>query len=129
MSYLKKSLAASYEIASSKTKLAQQRQREGYDLRCRGAVVECGDRVLVKIVAFVGFGRHTISDKWENDPYIVLDQPNPEVPVFFKRSEYFMGTAGDCDVPISLDPDGGGTSIRVANARTTGRITGCTAER
>ena len=36
--------------------------------------------------------------------------------VFFKRSEYFMGTAGDCDVPNNLDPDGGGTSIRVANA-------------
>ena len=49
--------------------------------------------------------------------------------VFFERSEYFMGTAGDCDVPNSLDPDGGGTSIRVANERTTGRITGCTAER
>ena len=42
--------------------------------------------------------------------------------------EYFMGTTGDCDVPNSLDPDGGGTSIRVANERTTGRITECTAE-
>ena len=80
VSDLKKSLAASYEIASSKTKLAQQRQNEGYDLRCRGAVVECGDRVLVKIVAFDG--KHKILDKWENDPYIVLDQPNPEVPVY-----------------------------------------------
>ena len=36
-------------------------------MRCRGAVVECGDRVLVKIVAFDG--KHKISDKWENDPY------------------------------------------------------------
>ena len=49
--------------------------------------------------------------------------------VFLERSEYFLGTAGDCDVPNSLDPDGGGTSIRVANERTTGRITGCTSER
>ena len=49
--------------------------------------------------------------------------------VFFERSEYFMGTAGDYDVPNSLDPDGGGTSIRVLNERTTWRITRCTAER
>ena len=40
-----------------------------------------------------------------------------------------MGTTGDCDVPNNLDPDGGGTSIRIANERTTGRITECTAER
>ena len=25
--------------------------------------------------------------------------------VFFERSEYFMGTTGDCDVPNSLDPE------------------------
>ena len=49
--------------------------------------------------------------------------------MFFERSEYFMGTTGNGDVSNSLDPDGGGTSIRVANERTTGRITGCTAER
>ena len=89
VSDLKKSLAASYELASSKTKLAQQRQKKGYDLRCRGAVVECGDRVLVKIVAFDG--KHKISDKWENDPYIVLDQPNPEVPVYVGKQQ-----EGDC---------------------------------
>ena len=48
---------------------------------------------------------------------------------FFGRSKYFMGTSGDCDVPNSLDPNGRGTSIRVTDERTTGRITGCTAAR
>ena len=47
----------------------------------------------------------------------------------FFGSKYFMGTAGDCDVPNSLDLDGRGTSICVTNERTTGRITGCTAAR
>ena len=49
--------------------------------------------------------------------------------MFFGRSKYFMGTAGDCDVPNSLDPVGRGTSIRVTIEIITGRITGCTAER
>ena len=48
--------------------------------------------------------------------------------VFFERSEYFMGTTGDGDVPNNFYPDGGGASIRVANERTTGRITEYTAE-
>ena len=37
--------------------------------------------------------------------------------MFPERSEYFMGTAGDCDVPNRLDPDGEGTSIHIANER------------
>jgi hypothetical protein len=90
VSELKGKLVASYELASTKTKLAQQRQKEGYDLRCRGAVVEYGDRVLVKIVAFDG--KHKISDRWENEPYIVIDQPNPKVPVYVVQREDGIGS-------------------------------------
>jgi hypothetical protein len=43
-------------------------------------VLDIGDRVLVKIVAFDG--RHKLSDKWENDPYVVLNQPNASIPVY-----------------------------------------------
>ena len=42
----------------------------------RGAEIQTGDRVLIKIVTFDG--RHTISD----EPYIVLDQPGLNIPVF-----------------------------------------------
>ena len=47
---------------------------------------------------------------------------------FFERCEYFMGTTSDGDVPDCFDPDGRGTSIRVENEGTTGRITECTVD-
>ena len=35
-----------------------------------GATIEPGDRVLVRIVAFDN--KHKISNRWENDTYIVM---------------------------------------------------------
>ena len=46
----------------------------------RGAEIRIGDRVLVKIVSFNG--QHKISDKWEDEPYIVFDQPDLNIPIF-----------------------------------------------
>ena len=39
-----------------------------------------GDLVLVRQMAFKG--KHKIQDKWENVPYIVLEQVDPKLPVF-----------------------------------------------
>ena len=39
-----------------------------------------GDCVLIKKVGFEG--RHKLADVWEEEPHIVLRQPNPEIPVF-----------------------------------------------
>ncbi|VDI33668.1 Hypothetical predicted protein [Mytilus galloprovincialis] len=43
------------------------------------------DRVLVKILAFDG--THKLQDKWEEEPYVILDQPNTELPVYVVRKE------------------------------------------
>jgi hypothetical protein len=40
---------------------------------------------MVKIVAFEG--KHKLSNKWEEDPYVVLEIPNPEIPVYVVRKE------------------------------------------
>lgn len=45
--------------------------------------MKIGDRVLVKIVAFEG--KHKLADRWEQDPYIVIGQPNENKPVFVVR--------------------------------------------
>jgi hypothetical protein len=37
----------------------------------------------VKIVAFKE--KHKLADKWEQEPYKVLGQPNPDIPVFTVR--------------------------------------------
>ena len=39
--------------------------------------------VLIKKVAFEC--RHILADVWEEEPHVVLRQPNPEIPVFAMR--------------------------------------------
>ncbi|VDH93388.1 Hypothetical predicted protein [Mytilus galloprovincialis] len=63
---LREILVKAYESAAAHARKAQAKQKEGYDLRARGAAIEKGDKVLVRKVAFDG--KHKISDKWENEP-------------------------------------------------------------
>jgi len=77
---LQERLRKAYELAVSKSQLSQAHQKTQYDRKARAAVLEKGDRILVKIVAFDG--RHKLSDKWEDDVYVILDQPNPSIPVY-----------------------------------------------
>ncbi|XP_046559933.1 uncharacterized protein LOC124268954 [Haliotis rubra] len=82
---LKKRLQQAYELATEKAKTSQKKQKVNYDQRARAAILDIGDRVLVKIVAFEG--RHKIADGWENDVYVVIDQPNTSVPVYLVGKE------------------------------------------
>ena len=82
---MKKRLEQSYKIATQASKTAQGHQKSGYDLKVRGAVIQPGERVLVKILAHEG--KHKLSDRWEDEPYIVLSQPNLGIPVFVVQKE------------------------------------------
>ena len=86
---LKSRLTRSYELASSKSKMSQSRQKKNYDKHVRGAVVQAGDCVLVKVVAWDG--KHKIADRWEDEPYAVLEQPNPDIPVYVVCREDKVG--------------------------------------
>jgi len=85
MATLKNSLATAYRLATSNSRSGQHRQKVNYDVKVRGAVLDVGDRLLVRILAFDG--KHKISDHWENSPYIVLEQSNPEIPVYSVQRE------------------------------------------
>ena len=61
------------------------RQKSNYDVRARAAILNVGDRVLVKIVTYDG--KHKIADKWEDSPYEVISQPNKNIPVFKVKRE------------------------------------------
>ena len=82
---LRNRLQDSYRRASLEADKAREHQKKNYDLRARGSVVQPGDRVLVKVVAFEG--KHKIADKFEEHPYVVQEQPNPDVPVYVVRRE------------------------------------------
>ena len=49
---LRERLDHAYHLATESSKRSQQKQKEGYDMRGRGATIRVGNRVLVKIVAF-----------------------------------------------------------------------------
>lgn len=85
VSDLKNRLEKAHELALKATKTAQEKQKTCYDKRVRGNNIEVGDRVLVKILAFDG--KHKLSNRWEEDPYIVLSKPNPDIPVFVVKKE------------------------------------------
>ncbi|XP_033729924.1 uncharacterized protein LOC117319196 [Pecten maximus] len=82
---MRRRLKDSYTIALTRGNAAKARQKTGYDVRIRGAFVRDGDRVLVKTVAFEG--KHKLADKWEEEIYVVLDQPNPDMPVYVVQKE------------------------------------------
>lgn len=86
---LKENMKSAYELVTRNMKKSLEKQKEGYDQRVRGSEIRAGDRVLVKIVSFDG--KHKISDKWEEEPYLVLDQPETSIPVFQIQKETSKG--------------------------------------
>lgn len=86
---LKQNLQEAYKLAETANKNSQARQKCHYDTRVRGVTLVEGDRVLVKVVSFDG--KHKIQDRWEDHPYIILKQPNKEIPVFKVRREDGQG--------------------------------------
>lgn len=80
-----KKLKKSYDIVHTSTAKAKERQKSHYDNKTRGAVIQIGDRVLVKILSFDG--KHKLANKWEEDPYKVLSKPNPDIPVYVVQKE------------------------------------------
>jgi len=82
-------LKATYELASSNTNQAQHRQKANHDLKARAAILDVGDRVIVKQLAFQG--KHKIADRWEDVPYVIAEQPNPDIPVYIHQREYGIG--------------------------------------
>lgn len=77
---LKERLDAAYKAATEATNRASQKQAKGYNKTVRGQNIQNGDYVLLKNVGLKG--KHKIADKWDEDMFLVVDQPNPDIPVY-----------------------------------------------
>ena len=77
---LKKHLQFAYKVASNKARKSADRHKRHYDMKVREATLDVGDRVLVRQVGFRG--KHKIADRWEKTPYVVIQIPNQDVPVY-----------------------------------------------
>ena len=51
-----------------------------YDKKVHCTKLEPGDLVLVRQKSFLG--KHKIQDRWENEPYTVLEKVRPDAPIF-----------------------------------------------
>ena len=86
--YVKK-LQSRLDFAYSKASEEAKRQAEWYnayyDKEVRENKLLVGDRVLIRNLGLTG--KHKLADKWEQKPYIVLEQPLSDIPVFKVRRE------------------------------------------
>ena len=74
-------LELAYRAASEALGVAAKRNKTKYDARCvRGAVPEVGDRVLVRREGFKS--RHKVVDVFEPYTYVIVERPNPDLPVY-----------------------------------------------
>ena len=67
------------------TDKAKRKQKRYYDRKATAIKLAIGGKVLVKRVAFDG--KHKISDRFEDETYVDIDQPRTEIPVFKIRSK------------------------------------------
>jgi transposase InsO family protein len=77
---VRQKLEAAYRAASEAARKAAGRQAEHYNQKVRGQKLQPGDAVLLRNVGLKG--KHKIADKWQQEPFTVVDQPNPDIPVY-----------------------------------------------
>jgi hypothetical protein len=82
-------LGYAHQKSAEMSQKLQKKQKEEYDIEAKGATLQKGDNVLVKINAFDE--KHKLSEKWGQDVYMITDQPNPDIPVFTVRKENGRG--------------------------------------
>ena len=79
-----------YRTASKEARRQSRRHKTIYDLRVRESQLLPGDRVLVRNVGLKG--KNKLADKWEKEVYLVVEQPNKDIPVFVVKREHGRST-------------------------------------
>ena len=82
---LQKRLAWAYKKAQEVNHKESKRNKRNIERKVRCSKLEIGDKVLGRQKAFKK--KHKIQDKWEEDVYVVVAQPNDNFPVFSVLNE------------------------------------------
>ena len=86
---LKNRLQCAYELTSRRQKKSAHANKKLYDAKCRGAIPQIGDRVLVRNTGLKG--KHKIANKWQKEVFLVVDQIDPSIPVYQIQPETGKG--------------------------------------
>ena len=78
-----------HNTASKEAHRQDRRHKTVYDLRVRESHIQPGDRVLFRNVGVKG--KRKIADRWEKDVYLLVDQPNKDIPVYIVKRENGRG--------------------------------------
>ena len=82
---LRDRLTKSYDLARRLSGISKLRQKQLRDRKSQAAVLAKGDKVLVRKLHFSG--KHKLANKWEPDIFVVIDQPNDDIPVYVVEPE------------------------------------------
>ena len=82
---MKKRLQYAYDVAQKESTKKGQKYKGHYDSKVRYSKLEVGDRVLVRNVSVRG--KNKLGDKWVRKPYVVIEKPNLDLPVFKVQQE------------------------------------------
>ena len=77
---LKERLTLAYKKAQVQSKKAAAQNKIKYVMNARNSILEPGDLVLVRNVGIRE--KNKLADRWEHEPYLVLEQPNENIPVY-----------------------------------------------
>ena len=81
---LQRCLAHAYEKAKTFADKESDRQKALFDRKSKDLRLEPGDLCLVRKTAWKS--RHKIQNRWEDDDYVIISQPNCDIPVFVVRN-------------------------------------------
>ena len=83
---LRERLHFAYKKAKEAAKQSAAQHKRYYELKVRSSgSLHPGDRVFVRNVGLRG--KQKLADKWKQHPYIVVSQPNAEIPVYKVKPE------------------------------------------
>ena len=68
---------------------SQAGQKKGYDHKVRSTILFEGDRGVVRVTGLKG--SHKLADRWSEEVYTVLKQPNQDIPVYEVKPEVGKG--------------------------------------
>ena len=85
VSKYQESLEKAFCAASETNDQARKRQAKHYNKKARGPMLNVGDSVLVKNLGLKG--KHKLANKWRDEVYTIVSQPNPDIPVFQVQHE------------------------------------------